>query len=149
MILPAAAGIGHPEPTASDRAPVRPAAPKVGPTMRYVNGFLCLCLALFAIAQYNDPDFLLWFLIYAVPAGFAGIAAFRPDLLHRSRALIGAFWACFALAALGTVYYWPTQWHNWIHIEETREGIGMMIVLATMILVAFSLRRAPPAPAAA
>jgi Transmembrane family 220, helix len=117
--------------------------------MRYVNGFLCLCLALFAIAQYNDPDFLLWFLIYAVPAGFAGIAALRPWLLHRSRALLTGFWVCFALAALGTVYYWPSQWQNWIHIEETREGIGLMIVLVAMAAVALGLRRAPAAPAAA
>jgi hypothetical protein len=117
--------------------------------MRYVNGFLCLCLALFAIAQYNDPDFLLWFLIYAVPAGFTGIAALRPWLLHRSRALLTGFWVCFALAAIGTVYYWPSQWQNWIHIEETREGIGLMIVLAAMAAVALSLRRAPAAPAAA
>jgi peptidoglycan/LPS O-acetylase OafA/YrhL len=112
--------------------------------MRYVNGFLCLCLALFAIAQYNDPHVLLWFLIYGVPAVFAGVAALHPETLRQSRKLMAAFWACLALAALGTVYYWPTQWQNWIHIEETREGIGMMIVLVTMVAVALSLRRAPP-----
>lgn len=108
--------------------------------MRYVNGFLCACLALFAIAQYDDPDALLWFLIYAIPAGWAGIAAFRPALLTQSRGLIVAFWACLALAVIGTVYYWPTEWENWIHNEETREGLGMMIVLATMLIVAASTR---------
>lgn len=108
--------------------------------MRYVNGFLCLCLALFAIAQYNDPDFLWWFLIYAVPAAWAGVAALRLEALNQSRGVIAAFWVCLALAVVGTLYYWPTEWQNWIHIEETREGIGMMIVLATMLIVAASVR---------
>lgn len=31
--------------------------------MKYVNGFLCVVLALFTIVQYNDPDALLWILI--------------------------------------------------------------------------------------
>lgn len=108
--------------------------------MRYVNGFLCLCLALFAIAQYNDPDFLWWFMIYAVPAAWAGAAALRPDAFRQSRGVIATFWICLVLAAAGTLYYWPSAWQNWIHIEETREGIGMMIVLATMLVVAASVR---------
>lgn len=117
--------------------------------MRYVNGVLCLCLALFAIAQYNDPDFLWWFLIYGVAAAWAGLAAFRPEAFRQNRGLAAAFWACLALAAAGTLYYWPSAWQNWIHIEETREGIGMMIVLATMLIVAASVRLGRrPGPAA-
>ena len=52
--------------------------------MRYVNGFFCVMLGLFAIAQYNDPDALLWFLIYAIAAAWAGVLAFRPSLLPAS-----------------------------------------------------------------
>jgi hypothetical protein len=116
--------------------------------MRYVNGIFCLVLALFAVLQYNDPDFALWFLIYGIAALWAGIAAFRADLLRTSSAASTGFWICFALAVVGTVYYWPTQWENWIHVEETREGIGMWLVMAAMLLVALTLRRTRPAAAA-
>jgi hypothetical protein len=110
--------------------------------MRYVNGFLCVLLVLFALVQYNDPDFLLWFVIYGVAGAFCGIAAFRPGLYRTSGAVRGAFWACFALAAIGTVFYWPVVWADWINVEETREGVGMWIVMAGMILAAIGLRSA-------
>ena len=45
--------------------------------MRYLNGFFCILLILFAAVQYNDPDFALWFSIYAMAAAWAGVAAFR------------------------------------------------------------------------
>ena len=117
--------------------------------MRYVNGIFCVVLGLFALVQYNDPDFLLWFLIYGIPAVFCGIAAFRPGLYRESGALRAVFWACFAAAVIGTVFYWPTVWANWIHVEETREGIGMWIVMAGMIAAALGLRdraRRTPVP---
>ena len=47
--------------------------------MQYVNAFLCLLFVVCAIAQYNDPDALLWFLIYAIPAAWAGAIAWRPE----------------------------------------------------------------------
>jgi hypothetical protein len=43
--------------------------------MRYLNGFLCVLLALFTIVQYNDPDAILWIVIYGLPAIWAGFAA--------------------------------------------------------------------------
>ena len=118
--------------------------------MRYVNGIFCVVLGLFALAQYNDPDVLVWFAIYAIAGAFSGIAAFRPALYHTSGALRGAFWASFAIAAALTIYWWPTVWENWIHVEETREGIGMWIVMVAMLLVALGLRpggQASTAPA--
>ena len=58
--------------------------------MRYVNGFFCVLLVLFAIVQYNDPDAILWILIYGVPAVWAGLAAFRPArFAHNSLLLSG------------------------------------------------------------
>ena len=53
--------------------------------MRYVNGFFCVMLTLFALVQYNDPDALVWLVIYAIAAVWAGVAAFRPDLLVPER----------------------------------------------------------------
>lgn len=108
--------------------------------MRYVNGIFAIVLGLFALAQYNDPDFIVWFLIYAIPAVFCAIAASRPALYRTSAALRGTFWVCFGLAVIGTVWYWPTVWTDWIHVEETREGVGMWIVMLGMILAALGLR---------
>lgn len=118
--------------------------------MRYVNGIFCVLLVLFALVQYNDPDFVLWFVIYGIAGAFCGLAAFRPGLWRTSGALRGVFWTCFALAVIGTVLYWPVVWADWIHVEETREGVGMWVVMAGMIVAALGFRGATgraPAPA--
>jgi hypothetical protein len=106
--------------------------------MRAVNGLFCVVLGLFAIAQYNDPDALVWFLIYAIPAAWAGVVAFRPDLLPGNRAAIGAFVACLAAAVAGTVYMWPSLPANWIHIEEEREGLGLIIATAGLLVAGWT-----------
>jgi Transmembrane family 220, helix len=106
--------------------------------MRAVNGLFCGVLGLFAIAQYNDPDALVWFLIYAIPAAWAGVVAFRPDLLPGNRAAIGAFVACLAAAVAGTVYMWPSLPANWIHIEEEREGLGLIIATAGLLVAGWT-----------
>ena len=56
--------------------------------MRILNGFLCVILALFTIVQYNDPDAILWIVIYGVPAVWAGVAAYRPNAVERNH-LVG------------------------------------------------------------
>jgi hypothetical protein len=106
--------------------------------MRAVNGLFCVVLGLFAIAQYNDPDALLWFLIYAIPAAWAGVVAFRPDLLASNRAAIGAFLACLAAAVAGAIYMWPSLPANWIHIEEEREGLGLIIVMVGLLVAGWT-----------
>lgn len=103
--------------------------------MRYVNGFFCVILTLFALAQYNDPDAPVWFLIYAIPAAWTGIAAFRPDLLRPSAQTVAAYAACLAAAVLGSLYLWPSLPDNWIHIEEEREGLGLIITALALALV--------------
>jgi hypothetical protein len=106
--------------------------------MRYVNGFFCVMLTLFALAQYNDPDAVLWFLIYAIPAAWAGLAAFRPDLLAPRPPTIGAYALCLAAAVLGSVYLWPSLPENWIHVEEEREGLGVIIVTVALLVVGWT-----------
>ena len=106
--------------------------------MRYVNGFFCVILTLFALAQYNDPDAVLWFLIYAIPAVWAGLATFRPDLLTPRPPTIGAYALCLAAAVLGSAYMWPSLPENWIHVEEEREGLGLIIVATALIVVGWT-----------
>jgi hypothetical protein len=107
--------------------------------MRWVNGLLCVLMALFAVVQYNDPDGLLWFLIYAIPAAWAAIAAFRPDLLGSSRLAPTIYGLCLFVAIAGTVYFWPSEITTWWDNELVREGLGVSIVTVVLLIVGLSL----------
>jgi hypothetical protein len=106
-------------------------------------------MALAVAVQYNDPDGPLWMLYYGVPAVWAAIAAFRPDLLRGrvGRTLLSA--SC-AAALLLTVLYWPPVagwWRDEVWsmaiaepgaaalAEQAREGMGIMIATAVLLLV--------------
>lgn len=123
--------------------------------MRYLFGGLALVLLLFAGVQYNDPDYYLWIPLYLVPSGWAGLAAFRPGLLERPLA-VGGLWLCLAASLAGTAMLWPTDagwWRRdvWWQSETAREGMGMMIIAASLLAVtatAVLRRRGPRSPAA-
>ncbi len=107
--------------------------------MRSLNGFFCVLLSLFAAVQYNDPDFALWILIYAVPAAWAGLAAYRPAALL-GRLPAAGLALCLVAAVLGTAYMWPTvrRWWRqevWWDNELVREGMGLMIVTLALLVV--------------
>ena len=118
--------------------------------MRYLHILLGLLMAAFAAVQYNDPDAPLWIAIYLVPAAWAFAAAFRPAKL---RTLAGErlLWVTLAVAAGTMVFYWPQApefWRKdvWWHDEEAREGMGVMIGFAVLVVVlATSLLRKPAA----
>jgi len=109
--------------------------------MRYVNGFFCACLSMFALVQYNDPDALLWFLIYSIPAGFAGLAAFRPASFSQSQLLVGAYGISLAAALGGAVYMLPASIADWWENELVREGLGLIIVVSALLSVGLTLWR--------
>lgn len=107
--------------------------------MRVLSGLFSIMLIIFALVQYNDPDFLYWFVIYAIGAAFCSLAAIRPRLFTDIGALRGLFALCLIGAAVGTVYYWPSGeawwtkdviWDN----EMVREGLGMAIVMLGLVL---------------
>ncbi len=107
--------------------------------MRAVNGLFCLVLIGFAFVQYNDPDVLFWFLVYAIAAAWCGIAAVKPGLLTTSGPLRGLFALSMIGALVGTFYFWPsgTAWWTkdviWAN-ELVREGLGMTIATLAMML---------------
>lgn len=116
--------------------------------MRYVNGVLCVILALFAVVQYNDPDFVLWFLIYGITAVWCGLAAFRPARVARSQPALALLGVCLVIAAGGSVWMWPSQFATWWDDELVREGMGFMIVTVALALAAIGfwrVRQAAPA----
>jgi len=116
--------------------------------MRYVHILLGIVMVAFAAVQYNDPDAPLWIVIYLIPAAWAFAAAFRPAY-PRSIAGERLLWATVAVGAGTLVYYWPTMpgfWHKEVwRVEETaREGMGVMIAFAILIVVlAATLLRKP------
>ena len=107
--------------------------------MRYVLVLLSILMVAFAAVQYNDPDALLWIVIYLVPAAWALAAAFRPAYV---RSLSGErlLWATVA-AGVGTmVFYWPAVpgfWRKdvWWVEETAREGMGVMVGFAVLLVV--------------
>lgn len=118
--------------------------------MRYLMLFLSCLMILFIVVQYNDPDGLLWMVIYAVPALWTGLAGIRPTLLLRNapRKLL---LISIAGALAGIVYYWPktTRWWSidvWYETETAREGMGMMVIFIVLMIVwLFTRRNMPPA----
>jgi Transmembrane family 220, helix len=109
--------------------------------MRYVNGFFCALFVLFAIVQYNDPDAILWILIYGITAVWAGLAAFRTGLFAHSPLLIGAFAVTLVAMAAGMIYEWPRSIADWWDNEFVREGLGMIIATVALLVVAYTLWR--------
>jgi Transmembrane family 220, helix len=126
--------------------------------MRYVNGFFCVVLVLFTIVQYNDPDAILWILIYGISAVWAGLAAFRPARFAHNQLLLTVFGVTLVAIAGGAIYDWPQSiaewWQNEVvrggmspDYEVVREGLGLIIATVALLVVAYTLwraRRVPP-----
>ena len=121
--------------------------------MRYVFAALALFMLLFVAVQYNDPDGPLWMLYYGIPVLWAGVAAFRPNLLAGPAARPLLLLSVVAAIAL-TIVYWPPvdQWwlkSVWWESEAAREGMGLMIasiVLLAVLAASFSARSRQPLP---
>lgn len=114
--------------------------------MKFLLLALGALMVLFAAFQYNDPDGLWWGLIYMIPAVFALIAALRPAALGSGAGKIVIVLA-IAAAVAGVVYYWPQTsdfWRIdiWWNTETAREGMGMMIVVAVLVLSFLGVRAA-------
>jgi len=90
-------------------------------------------MLLFIAVQFNDPDGLLWAVIYAVPALLMLLVVLRPNCFQaRSARLLR--WLFVALMAAGTILFWPSTpgfWQQsvWWETESAREGLGMMVAL--------------------
>lgn len=116
--------------------------------MRFVNGFMCVVLIAFALVHYSDAGVDAWVPIYGIPAAWAGLAARCPARLARPAAalLLGL---TLALASIGSWWLWPREdgfWQRdvWWHSDTAREGVGMMIVTLSLVLVAIATLGARP-----
>lgn len=109
------------------------------PAMRYVNGFFCVLMTAFAVVQYNDPDALLWILIYGIPAVFAGLAVFRPVAFAHRQPLVAAYAVALTAAVVGAVVMVPGSIADWWENELVREGLGLIIVVVVLASVGLTL----------
>ena len=107
--------------------------------MRVIYIICLLLMLLFIGVQFNDPDGAVWMLIYAVPAVWAAIAAFRHSLLG-NKITHFTLLTCIFLAITGMIYFWPKTpgwWRQeiWWEVETAREGMGLMIVAVVLSAV--------------
>lgn len=113
--------------------------------MKYLNLAICILMLLFIGVQYNDPDGPLWMAIYSVPAIWGALAFFKPGLLQTAVA-IRLLRLSILLAVAGVIHFWPTDSHwwsaeVWYETETAREGMGIMIVTAFLIVTWMTTRR--------
>jgi len=105
--------------------------------VKFVRLVLMMLMLLFMGVQYNDPDGLLWVLIYGTVAVALAISILRPNWL-RTPLLKSILLVLTVLMAGAVWYYWPTQpqfWQQevWWEEETAREGMGMMISLLFLL----------------
>lgn len=109
--------------------------------MRVLHWVVCFILVVFAVAQYNDPDWYYWGPVYLIAAYWSYLAARTPErLVTWPPARYGAP-ISFVLFLLGFAWLAPTIDSNWIHVEEARESFGYIICALATALAVWDARR--------
>ena len=88
--------------------------------MRFVLVFLGIIYILFALVQINDPDPILWILIYLIPAS---ISFYLLKWRINPFLLLGLGIIYF----IGAIYLFPPSVSEWISVEEEAKSLGMMM----------------------
>jgi hypothetical protein len=116
--------------------------------MRIVNFILAVMFLVFAFVQINDPDPVIWILIYGAMAVLSIMAIFN---FYPKKFIIGLL----VLYVLYSIVYIPgvTEWlqqddksllfddvakMQYPYVEQTREFLGLMICI--IVLVVFIVR---------
>ena len=111
-------------------------------TKKTINIILCIIFILFAVLQLNDPDGIIWFLVYAFVAGICLYSAFKkvPKLMLWG-VIIGLFiYSAFYLSLF--IDYLQTDNKEEIfgemvyekpYLEGTREFLGLWIAAFAVI----------------
>jgi hypothetical protein len=120
--------------------------------MKVVNLLLAVMFVAFAYVQINDPDPVLWILIYGAMAVICVLAAFRIT----PRIVIGIMLVTFVAYSFvffegvqewfaqpdKTVLFDDVMKMQYPYIEESREFLGLMIcVIVLAIHLVLSLRK--------
>jgi hypothetical protein len=105
--------------------------------LKYIPLLLAIFFLLFVVVQYNDPDPLVWMLIYGFVSTICVLAFLKK--LNRNLVLIAM---PFYLG--GSIYLWPGTYEGISmsmgykpHIELARESLGLLICFLAMIYLYF------------
>jgi hypothetical protein len=112
--------------------------------MKVVNFLLALLFLVFAFVQVNDPDPLLWILIYGNMAVLSILAMFKIHLKYwvllsalifivYATILSGGAWQWWQSPDKSLLFDDLAKMQN-IYIEETREFLGLIICLIALFL---------------
>lgn len=93
-----------------------------------------------ALLQYNDPDALLWAVIYG-SAALVTLGFLFKKLSHYVPLILGL------LAIVGFIYLFPDKFEGFgvedgdvKNIEEAREAFGLLIIAIVMIVIGVRIR---------
>lgn len=120
--------------------------------MKITNLVLAVMFMLFAFVQINDPDPVLWIVIYGAMAAICVMAAFR----YYIKPLLWLLLACFVVYM---AILWPgvSEWlrqedkgilfdegmkMQFPYIEESREFLGLLICAIVLVIQIVRARRA-------
>jgi hypothetical protein len=111
--------------------------------MRIVNFILAVMFLTFAFVQINDPDPVIWILVYGAMAVLCVMAVFE---FYPKKFLIGllVLFALYSLVYIPGVLEWLRQDNKALlfddlakmqypYIEEAREFLGLFICIAVLI----------------
>lgn len=117
-----------------------------------MNWLTCLLLGimlLFAAFQYNDPDALLWIVIYGLAATWCALTLWRPGLFRTIPAVRWTALTSLAAYTLGFVWLIRTYSAQFLSqsmmapgVETTREAFGLLICALVTAYVLWVDRRA-------
>lgn len=108
--------------------------------MKIINIVLTVLFALFALFQFNDPDALLWILLYSYVAVMSALAIFKKYSLPLLIMGIAIFALYFVYLA-PSIAEWAASGEDLMNkmsdakpfIEQAREAGGLLLGLLTLI----------------
>ena len=119
--------------------------------MKIVNFFLAVMFLFFAFLQVDDPDPVVWILIYGIMAVIAVMAMFNVYIRNLLLVVLVVFVA-YSLMFVGGVGEWLSQENKsalfddvakmqHLYIEEAREFLGLWICITVLIIYYIRSRR--------
>lgn len=119
--------------------------------MKVINFILTLIFLLFAFVQINDPDPIIWILIYGNMAVLCVLAMFKMKFIYWIGASI-ILYAIYAFLLIGGAWEWlqspdrsllfdDLAKMQYPYIEETREFLGLVICISVGVFHLLSNRK--------
>lgn len=104
-----------------------------------LNYLMALLFIFAAIVQYNDPDSLIWIVVYGLAATICILWAKKEvgKIIPVTLALILLAWSAFIFPDSTEQSVFSSFSMQSIEIEEIRESLGLVIVAIWMLLLAF------------